>query len=187
MLALPGYHFLVSEHGGAASAALLVTPLSDEQILDALEALGAQPGNGLGMDTWDRRHDNSSVAPDLEIKGPPIEILVRLPQQPAPLTLDELLEDPGGRGFAMRLGGHRANIHQWHSGCVICLYSCPGSKIGNARYTVRDFVRETTAFRVRSGALPPDGTEVEVVLRLLPAPEAMPETSAPKRPGPSVP
>jgi hypothetical protein len=69
-------------------------------------------------------------------------------------------------GFRMRFGGHRANIHKWHSGCIVCLYSCPGSKVGNARYTVRDYVRETTRFRVRPGVLPPDGTGVTVLLRL---------------------
>jgi hypothetical protein len=83
------------------------------------------------------------------------------------ITLDEILLDAGGRGFDMRLGGHRANIPQWHSGCVVCLYSCPGSKVGNARYTVRDYVHDATRFRVRPGALPADGAEVTIELRLL--------------------
>ena len=66
----------------------------------------------------------------------------------------------------MRFGGHRANIPKWKSGCVVCLYSCPGSKVGNARYTVRDYARNATRFRAREGALPPDGTKVRVVFRL---------------------
>ncbi|HEV7671059.1 MAG TPA: hypothetical protein VGS22_21285 [Thermoanaerobaculia bacterium] len=55
-----------------------------------------------------------------------------------------------------------------HSGCLICLYSCPGSKIGNRAYTVRDYTNKTTAFRVREGVLPKDGTEVTIVLRAVP-------------------
>jgi len=67
----------------------------------------------------------------------------------------------------MRFGGHRANIPKWKSGCVVCLYSCPGSKVGNARYTVRDWVKETTRFRVRKDApLPADGGRVSVIFRL---------------------
>ena len=89
-----------------------------------------------------------------------------MPGRKEALRLDQILEDPGGRGFDMRFGGHRANIPKWKSGCVVCLYSCPGSKIGNARYTVRDYEKETTRFRVRPGVLPEDGTRVTVIFRL---------------------
>ena len=45
--------------------------------------------------------------------------------------------------------------------------SCPGSKVGNARYTVRDWVKGTTRFRVRKDApLPEDGKKVGIVFRL---------------------
>jgi hypothetical protein len=141
--------------------------VSDTQVLDALEALGADAGNALPMDTWERRKDESAAEPDMVIAGPPVEISVRVPGKAAPLTLSQILLDPGGRGFDMRFGGHRANIPHWHSGCVVCLFSCPGSKVGNARYTVRDYVRETTRFRVRPGVLPEDGTEVVIALRLV--------------------
>ena len=118
------------------------------------------------MATWEKRKDPASPAPDRIIEGPPVEILVKVPGRGEPLTLAQILEDPGGRGFDMRFGGHRSNIPKWKSGCVICLYSCPGSKAGNARYTVRDYVNGTTRFRVRPGALPEDGSRVRVILRL---------------------
>ena len=66
----------------------------------------------------------------------------------------------------MRFGGNAANIPKWKSGCIVCLYSCPGSKVGNARYTVRDYTKDTTRFRAKPGALPPDGTRISVVLRI---------------------
>jgi hypothetical protein len=166
-MGMPGYHLIVWKDGGAAMAALFRAEVTDVQVLDALERLGARPGDALGMATWDERKNPSSKAPDKVIEGPPVEILVRVPGRAAPLTLPEILEDPGGRGFDMRFGGHRANIPKWKSGCVVCLYSCPGSKVGNARYTVRDWVKETTRFRVRKGApLPADGERVGVIFRL---------------------
>jgi len=165
-LGMPGYHAIVWRGGRAAGAALFRADVTDVQVLDALEALGGKPGNGLGMDSWDERKDPKNPAPDREIAGPPVEILVRLPGHDRPLPLGQLLEDPGGRGLEMRLGGHRANIPQWHSGCIACLYSCPGSKLGNARYTVRDYVRETTRFRAKTGLLPEDGTRVTILVRL---------------------
>ena len=164
---MPGYHLIVWKDGGAARAALFQAEVTDTQVLDALEKLGARPGNALGMATWDERKDRTSKAPDQVIAGPPVEILIRVPGRPEPLTLDQILEDPGGRGFDMRFGGHRANIPKWKSGCVVCLYSCPGSKVGNARYTVRDWVKGTTRFRVKKGALlPADGEKVGIVFRL---------------------
>ncbi len=164
---MPGYHFVVWEGGRAGDGALFRSQVTDTQVLEALESLGGQPGNALGLDVWDERDDPSSTAPDKIIKGPAVEILVRVPGRQEPLTLDEILIDPGGKGFDMRFGGHRANIPRWKSGCVVCLYSCPGSKVGNARYTVRDFVDGTTRFAVREGALPADGTEVTLIFRLV--------------------
>jgi hypothetical protein len=166
-MGMPGYHLIVWKDGGAAVAALFRAEVSDTQVLDALERLGAQPGNALGMATWEERKDPSSKAPDQVIQGPPVEVLVRVPGRPSLVPLDQILEDPGRRGFDMRFGGHRANIPKWKSGCVVCLYSCPGSKMGNARYTVRDWVKGTTRFRVKPGApLPEDGGRVGIVFRL---------------------
>jgi len=165
-MGMPGYHLIVWEDGKAAMASLFRAGVTDVEVLDALEKLGAKPGNALGMATWDERKDPDSKAPDKVIAGPPVEILVRVPGRKGLLRLDQILEDPGGRGFDMRFGGHRANIPHWHSGCVVCLYSCPGSKVGNARYTVRDYVKGTTRFRVKEGILPEDGTPVGIVFRL---------------------
>jgi hypothetical protein len=163
---VPGYHAIVWKGGRAARAALLEADVSDTQVLDALEALGAKPGNNVPMDAWEERRNPKSSAPDTVIAGPAVEILLRLPGHPEPVPLATVLEDPGGRGLTMRFGGHRANIPKWKSGCLVCLYSCPGSKVGNARYTVRDYVRDTTRFRVKKGALPPDGTRIGVLFRL---------------------
>ena len=107
-------------------------------MLDALEKLGAKPGNALGMATWDERKDPSRRRPTRSSRVRRSRSWSGFRGGQAPLTLDQILEDPGGRGFDMRFGGHRANIPKWKSGCVVCLYSCPGSKVGNARYTVRD-------------------------------------------------
>ena len=167
---MPGYHAVVSKSGRMAHAALLAADVTDVQILDALETLGARTGGGLPMDAWEERSNPRNPAPDRVIGGPAVEVLLRLAGRSALLPLAKALEDPGGRGLDLRLAGNRANIPKWKSGCIVCLYSCPGSKIGNARYTVRDWSRKVTRFRARPGVLPPDGTRVGVVLRLTRAP-----------------
>jgi hypothetical protein len=163
---MPGYHLIVWDDGWSVSMALFRARVSDIVVLDALEALGARPGNNLGRDAWSERKNPASPAADAVISGPPVNVEIVVPGRSQPLSLTELLSDSAGRGFEMHLGGHRANAAKWHSGCVVCLYSCPGSKVGNARYTLRDYARETTAFRLRPGVLPADGTEVEIRLRL---------------------
>lgn len=168
LLGMPGYHLIVWKGGKAAGAALFQAEVTDVEVLDALEKLGARPGNALPMASWDERGEAHSHAPDQVIQGPAVDILVRVPGRKKPLVLADFLEDPGKRGFDMRLGGHRANIPKWHSGCIACLYSCPGSKVGNARYTVRDYGKGTTRFRVKPNVLPKDGTQVTIVLALQP-------------------
>jgi len=158
---MAGYHLIVWDEGGVADHSLFVASVSDVQVLDALEALGARPGNALTIDSWDDRDDPGAEAPDNVIQGPRVQIEFVLADGTV-LALTDLLSDEGGRGFDMRFGGHRENIPEWHSGCVVCLYSCPGSKVGNASYTVRDFVAGEAHFRVNDDVLPPDRTEVTV-------------------------
>jgi hypothetical protein len=163
---MPGYHALVWKGGRMAHAALLQADVTDRQIIEALEGLGAKPGNNLPMEAWEERKNPKDPAPDTVIAGSEVEVLLGLPSRTDLIPLASALEDPAGRGLQMRFGGNAANIPKWKSGCIVCLYSCPGSKVGNARYTVRDYEKGTTHFRSRPIVLPPDGTRVRVVLRL---------------------
>jgi hypothetical protein len=164
---MPGYHAVVWKGGQAAHAALLEADVSDTELLDALEGLGARPGNNLPMEAWEERRNPKNPAPDTVIAGAAVEVFLRLPGRAELVPLASVLEDSAGRGVEFKFGGNRANIPKWKSGCLVCLYSCPGSKVGNARYTVRDYANGVTRFRVRKGALPEEGTRVGVVFRLV--------------------
>src|SRR5947199_4429819 len=78
-LGMPGYHLIVYKGGGAAMASLFRAEVTDTQVLDALDSLGAKPGKALGMDTWQARKDKDSQATDAVIAGTPVEVLVRVP------------------------------------------------------------------------------------------------------------
>jgi hypothetical protein len=164
--AMPGYHALVWKGGRMAHAALLQADVTDRQVLEALKGLGAKPGDNLPMAAWEERKNPKDPAPDTVVAGPAVEVLLRLPGRQGLVPLSSALQDSGGRGLEMRFGGNGANIPVWKSGCIVCLYSCPGSKVGNARYTVRDYAKDATRFRVKPGVLPKDGSPVGVVLRL---------------------
>ncbi len=163
---VPNYHLLVWDDGRAAGEALFSTTVSDTALIAALERLGAVAGNNLTMEAWDKRKDAKHPAPQTKIAGTPVEILAWWKGLQQPRALAELLEDPGGRGFDFRFGGNRDLIPHWHSGCLVCLYSCPGSKVGNAAYTVRDYATDVTKFSPRKMRLPKSGSEVALILRV---------------------
>jgi hypothetical protein len=159
----PRYHGVVWRKGGAAKEALLTAYADDASVYDALVSLGAVPGNNLTMAAWNDRKDPASKAPDVRVEGTPVEVLVWWKGLASPLPLSALLTDSAGRGIDMRFGGNKALIPEWHSGCIACLYSCPGGKVSNHAYTIRDYVKGTTQFSVNRSVVP-EGTRPAVVI-----------------------
>lgn len=165
-LGMPGYHAIVWKGGRAAGAALLQANVSDVEVLKAMEKLGARPSNNVPMAAWEERKNPRSPAPDTVITGPEVEVWLRLPGRRDLLALSSVLTSTADRGLDMRFGGNAQNIPRWKSGCIVCLFSCPGSKVGNADATIRDYESGKVVYRVRPGVLPSDGTSVGVILRL---------------------
>lgn len=165
--ATPNYHLLVWQGGGAAGAALFRTVVPDTVLIAALERLGAVAGNNLTMEAWSKRHEANHPAPQTRMAGTRVDILVGWEGLPEPLPLAVLLDDPGKQGLDFRFGGNRSLIHHWHSGCLVCLYSCPGAKIGNAAYTVRDYAVHKTKFTPKKERLPKSGSPVVLHFRII--------------------
>lgn len=162
----PNYHAVVWKEGRAAGEALLASYANDASVYDALVEIGGVPGNNLNMAAWNDRKDPKSRAPDERVNGSPVDIFVWWPNLSRPLPLRELLIDPSGRGIDMRFGGNKALIPEWRSGCIVCLYSCPGGKVSNHAYTIRDYVKGSTKFAVNFSRVPRGKTRAVVILRL---------------------
>lgn len=163
---MPGYHLLVWEKGNAAKNALFTTEMPDSVFYQKLLQLGATPGNALSIDVWEQRKNPDHSAVDKRIEGDAVEISIHWDDLENARSLNDLLKDTGGKGFDFRFGGHLQNQSIWHSGCNICLFSCPGSKIGNAAYTVRDYVQDKTQFRLRDDHSLKEGTKVTFIFHL---------------------
>ncbi|MFC1834993.1 YdjY domain-containing protein [Thermodesulfobacteriota bacterium] len=162
----PGHHAVVWQGGKSAGEALLTTFASDSELYTAMIAIGAKPGNNLTQAVWDDRNDDNSKAPETRVEGSPVDALVWWDGLEKPLPLKELLIDPDGKGVDLRFGGQKALIPVWRSGCVICLYSCPGGKISNHLYTIRDYVDGKKAFAVNKALVPDGKREAVVIFRL---------------------
>ena len=162
----PNYHAVVWKEGKASGEALLSAYADDASVYDALVAIGGEPGNNLTMAAWNDRKDPKSTAPDERVEGSPVDIFVWWPKLSRPLPLKDLLMDPAGRGIDMRFGGNKALIPEWRSGCIACLYSCPGGKVSNHAYTIRDYMKGTTRFSVNFSRVPRGKTRAVVLFRL---------------------
>ncbi|TVP60820.1 MAG: hypothetical protein EA351_00225 [Gemmatimonadales bacterium] len=159
------YHALVHREGSAAGKALFVTDASDADIARILRELGARDEGGVPMSAWNLRWVPLVPQPDTRVQGTPIQVVVEWEGAERPYTLDELLDDPGGKGIDIRFGGNEEHDHHWDSGCILCLFSCPGGVVSNAAYTIRDHQRGVTTFDPGE-RLPPDGTEVTITFLL---------------------
>ncbi len=160
------YHAIVHRDGGAAGKSLMVTNAPDIEVARALRDLDAQDGGGVPLSAWNLRWVPLVPQPNARVRGTPLEISVHWDGAPRSYLLEELLHDPGGHGAEWRFGGNEEHDDHWHSGCILCLFSCPGGVMSNAAYTIRDHQRAETVFEP-GDLLPPDGTEVTITVTLL--------------------
>ncbi len=168
------YHALVHEGGSAAGKALFLTEAADTTVARLLREMGAEDGGGVPMSAWNLRWVPLVPQPAARVQGTPVRVEVHWVTEAGEavtLPLGDLLRDPGGKGTSFRFGGNEDQNHHWDSGCILCLFSCPGGVISNAAYTIRDHQRGATHF-LPSDRMPVDGTAVRIILALEPERES---------------
>ncbi len=161
----PGYHAVVWKEGKAAGEALLASYVSDIVFYNSLVRIGAVPGNNLTMAAWKDRNDPRSKAPEVRVLGTPLDVFVWWEGLESLVPLREMVVDTAGKGIDMRFGGNKALIPEWYSGCIACLFSCPGGKVSNHAYTIRDYVKGTTTFSVNWTVVPKGVRDAVVIFR----------------------
>lgn len=149
MLPMHGYHFLCWERGRAAFMALLQTPVNDETIQQQLQSLGAVAGDNLSQETFSERADAQAEAPRRRVKGSRIHINL-ITSKGRKYAISELIRAKKLGPIDIRLGGHLQFRPSWLSGCVICLVSCPGGRLSNATFTMRDYYQGRAAYSLTS-------------------------------------
>lgn len=163
---LPGHHAVTWKGGKKGGEALLSTFASDSAVYDALIGLGAVPGDNLSQAVWEERKNPRSKAPDSIVEGTPMDVLVWWQGLNTPIPLSSLMLDPGGKGVDLRFGGHMALVPLWRSGCIVCMQSCPGGRISNRAYSIRDYVEGRATFTVNDSVVPEGDRRAVVIIRV---------------------
>ncbi len=128
--------------------------------------LGARRGENLTPAAWSAREDMSNREPDKRVEGTPIDVFVewssheRVPV--ASLIAEKNTPTPR---LDFRYGGNEQWQKVFHSGCIVCLYSCPGGAVGNHAHPIRDYVRDGVVYTSLDDKLPPSGTKVTIILK----------------------
>lgn len=163
-----GHHAIVWKDGGAKRWALFVSDTSDHDVRVALDALGAHAGENLTPDSWNARKDPKSREPDKRVEGTPVSVFVEWRGSKGRVPLAQLIaeEDRGAPLLDLRYGGNEKYQKEFRSGCIVCLYSCPGGAIGNHAHPIRDSVRDGVVYASVPSRLPPAGTRVTIILKV---------------------
>lgn len=162
-----GHHAIVWKEGRSKTWALFVSETSDRDVRHALESLGAKPGENLTPATWNERENPKSPEPDKRVNGTPVEVFVEWKGSGGRVPLARLIGEKGHEPPRMdfRYGGNQSWQKDFKSGCIVCLYSCPGGAIGNHAHPIRDYVRDGVVYTAKREALPRAGTRVTIILK----------------------
>ena len=160
-----GHHAITWRGGNAHDRALFVADASDHDVRAALDALGATRGENLTEQSWTARDDAKNPDPDRRVEGTPIDVF--LEWNGHRVALADVIREKGRAApqLDLRYGGNERFQKDFHSGCIVCLYSCPGGAIGNHAHTIRDYARDGVVYEAIPDRLPPEGTRLMVILR----------------------
>jgi hypothetical protein len=167
-LGVRGHHAVVWKGGGSKRWALFVSDSSDREVRAALDALGARRGENLTPATWNERENPVNREPDKRVEGAPVEVFVEWKGSKGRVPLASLLTEEGQEEplLDFRYGGNERWQKEFKSGCIVCLYSCPGGAIGNHAHPIRDYVRDGVVYASATDRLPPSGTRVTIILKV---------------------
>ncbi|MCE5335145.1 MAG: YdjY domain-containing protein [Desulfobacteraceae bacterium] len=149
---------IVSKDGKFGDKAILLSYANHLAFCDALEQIGAKPGNNLTEDTL-----------DVPVQGDTLRVSATWPGLGREAPLEEIFYDRTGKGFEIKFGGNRPASVAKNTGCITCLESCWISITSNAKYPNISSTKRTSTpnskFKGQKAVLPGGGKPVILIYR----------------------
>ena len=166
-LVSPTKHALSYYKGGNGEKSIMRALVSEIDYYNALVELGAVPGNNIKPE--DMRARNSAEGKSTE--GSKLIVFLTWEGSDGEILLDDAVVSEVANGevrpLDLRFTGNLEFAQKYHPGCFICLDSCAAGISTNAAWPTGALNNKEVSFHGNAKVLPPDGTRVNVIVRLL--------------------
>ena len=166
-LVSPTKHALSYYKGSNGEKSIMRALVSEIDYYNALTELGAIPGNNITP--ADMKARNSSEGKSTE--GSKLAAFITWKGSNGEIPLDDAVISTVANGEArpidLRFSGNLDFAQRAHPGCFICLDSCAAGISTNAAWPTGAMNNKEVSFKGNAKVLPPDGTRVNVIVRLV--------------------
>ena len=142
-------HFLVNENGSNAEKAYFTTAVTNHELFDALESLGATHGDNIAVEDTEGTIEGSDLKIEVIVDG-------------TSYAPSDLVAGADARPDQPRFGGNIELNDEYGTGCLFCMESCSLGITSNAAYEYTEPMEFTP-----TDNMPAAGTPVTVVYTVL--------------------
>lgn len=158
----PTRHGVVYAKGSNGEKSVLRGLSNEKFFYEALIELGAKAGDNVtDEDMKAGPDDGKSVA------GDKLDVFVTWEGLNSEVPFHDIIVATEDRPMDIRFGGNIEAAKKYNTGCVLCLDSCAVGITSNAAYPTGTTQNNVVQFRGNKDLLPPDGTRVNVIFRLV--------------------
>lgn len=166
-LVSPTKHALSYYKGGNGEKSIMRALVSELDYYDALIELGAKPGNNITP--ADMKAKSSAEGKSTE--GDKVTVFLTWEGSDGEIPLDKAVISEVANGevrlLDLRFTGNLEFAKKYRPGCYICLDTCAAGITTNAAWPTGALNNHEVKFYGNSKVLPPDGTRVNVIVRLV--------------------
>lgn len=160
-------HALSYYKGGNGEKSIMRALVSEIDYYNALVEIGAVPGNNIKPE--DMKARNSTEGKSTE--GSKLSVFLTWEGSNGEIPLDDAVISEVANGevrpIDLRFSGNLEFAQRAHPGCFICLDSCAAGISTNAAWPTGAMNNKEVNFKGNAKVLPPDGTRVNVIVRLV--------------------
>ena len=166
-LVSPTKHAMSYIEGSNGQKAIMRALVSEIDYYNALIELGAKPGNNIKPEDMKAK----SSAEGKSTEGSKLQAFITWAGHEGELALDDAVISTVSNGevrkIDLRFTGNLEFAMAHHPGCFICLDTCAAGISTNAAWPTGAMNNHEVSFRGNPDTLPPDGTRVNVIVRLV--------------------